>query len=809
MMRPLPGGITRRQSDPRLARGLPFLLLGLLFVILLRTAWMSDDSYITLRTVDNFVHGHGLRWNIDERVQTFTHPLWMFLVSACYFVTREAFYTTIFLSIAISMFTVWLVAFRAGASAGALALGGLALVLSRSFVDYSTSGLENPLTHLLAVLFLLNLTDGTPDRRRLLLLGAIVGLAALNRIDSVLLFAPGLVLAWGRFGWRRGLPVLAAGFVPFVLWELWSLFYYGLLVPNTALAKLNTGIGALSLAQQGIRYLWNSLRNDPVTLPVIASGVATAVAGRRPRDLAIALGILLYLVYIVKIGGDFMSGRFLSPLCVLSVVLLVQSDPHPIRYGKRALGVVFLALAFLTPYPSILSGPRFGVRGAGTIDRDGIADERRFYFCMSGMWNSDTSSEKPTRRLTRTGRDARRMKSPILVEGVVGAGGFCAGPGVHVVDYYALGDPLLSRLPSVQDDTLYTVFLLGNTGRKGSQTWRIGHFLRNIPDGYLKTILTGKNCLRDENLARYYDRLSMVTRGPLWSARRVAEIVRMNLGRYDRWIDRARPLKPEEIRWDEVIEVRPDAAIAYLKRAEQSFEAGRLDVALEDAQTALKLDPQNGQAYILTGRIYRDQGDLGRAIDAFEGARNVDPADATAYAHLGDSYLRRGDQQKAIEYFGQALKINSELSLVYANTGVAYAQMGRFVEAVGWLEKAHEIAPQNPLVCENLGMAYLNLGERKKAIAAFEEALALQPDLPSSMSAAGVAYADEGNDRRARELLERAVTLNPRDAEAAYRLGLILFSKGERQRAFDLWSAAADLGYEPAQRVLATRDFKP
>jgi len=71
-------------------------------VVLLRTAWVNEDAYITLRTVDNFVNGYGMRWNIAERVQTFTHPLWFFLITLPYLFTREAFYTVMVLSLLIS-----------------------------------------------------------------------------------------------------------------------------------------------------------------------------------------------------------------------------------------------------------------------------------------------------------------------------------------------------------------------------------------------------------------------------------------------------------------------------------------------------------------------------------------------------------------------------------------------------------------------------------------------------------------------------------------------------------------------------------
>jgi arabinofuranosyltransferase len=108
---------------------------------------VADDAFTTLRTVRNVVEGYGPRWNEHERVQTFTHPLWMLLVSAVVFVTREAYFTTLAVSIGCSLAAVTLLLRRAR-SAGTLLVCAMLLVSSRAFVDYSTSGLENPLTHL-------------------------------------------------------------------------------------------------------------------------------------------------------------------------------------------------------------------------------------------------------------------------------------------------------------------------------------------------------------------------------------------------------------------------------------------------------------------------------------------------------------------------------------------------------------------------------------------------------------------------------------------------------------------------------------
>ena len=69
--------------------------------VFLANAWIGDDAYITFRVVDNFVHGYGLTFNPDERVQAYTHPLWMLLLSAAYAITSDLFYTTLAISYAL------------------------------------------------------------------------------------------------------------------------------------------------------------------------------------------------------------------------------------------------------------------------------------------------------------------------------------------------------------------------------------------------------------------------------------------------------------------------------------------------------------------------------------------------------------------------------------------------------------------------------------------------------------------------------------------------------------------------------------
>ena len=117
------------------------LVAALLFLAVVHAAWLCDDAFITLRTVDNFVNGYGLRWNPSERVQSYTHPLWLFLVTLGYGATRVPAVGLLAPSFLCSAAFLWGVL---RATKDALLAGGLLLVLlsSKAFVEFSTSGLE-------------------------------------------------------------------------------------------------------------------------------------------------------------------------------------------------------------------------------------------------------------------------------------------------------------------------------------------------------------------------------------------------------------------------------------------------------------------------------------------------------------------------------------------------------------------------------------------------------------------------------------------------------------------------------------------
>ncbi len=494
---------------------LPALLVIAFAVVLVRTSWICDDAYITFRTVDNLVNGLGATWNAGERVQAYTHPLWMLLVSALRMVTGELFLTVHVLGIVLSTATAVIVARgpvdserRRDALAACVALA--VLLFSRGFVDYSTSGLENPLTHLLLAAFLVRFLGSREGG--LLLLAFLAGLAVTNRMDAALLFAPALLARWWQERSLRGLGALVLGFAPFLAWEIFSIVYYGFPFPNTAYAKLGTGIPAGELAAGGLRYLGNSFSGDPGTLVAIAFGTALPLLPRvrslGRRALPVSLGIALYLMYVVRIGGDFMSGRMLAAPLLAAVILIAVGLRRAPRWVGGAALLAVVALGFATPRATVLSTPDYGqdVSVVETGDGAGIIAERLYYYRATGLLSSRRTSDVPANTWALQGQEARRAGQKVMTRKTIGFFGYFAGPEVYVVDFHALSDPLLARIPEIT--------------RKRGGRWQPGHFRRELPPGYLATLRGNAEGLEDADLDRYFDELRVVVRGPLFTVER-------------------------------------------------------------------------------------------------------------------------------------------------------------------------------------------------------------------------------------------------------------------------------------------------
>ena len=247
---------------------------------------------------------------------------------------------------------------------------------------------------------------------------------------------------------------------------------------------------------------------------IIAASLSLSVESGNIRLRLLALGIGLYLLYTLSIGGDFMSGRFFSGAVLVSVMLLMRLLEGAKPRWKFGLAALSVLIGLIAPYPILLPRNNQPVFTQDDL-KSGINDERAFYYQTTGLpvvlANGGNLSD--AEGWVQHGLALRNSGKSVAQEGNIGFMGYYAGPGVYLLDTYGLSDPLLARLP-VSDPA----------------HWRVGHYERNIPPGYLETLKSGTIQIKDPGLAAFYQQLSLITRGPLWSSARLRAIWEMNTG---------------------------------------------------------------------------------------------------------------------------------------------------------------------------------------------------------------------------------------------------------------------------------------
>jgi arabinofuranosyltransferase len=497
----LPGGRWRLAALAAVAA-----LLAWLFF---RNGWVADDAYITFRSVEQLFAGNGPRWNPHERVQVFTHPLWFGLLALTRLASRHLYWNSLVLSFLVTTAAVFGIRCVPGIDRARWFVAVALLASSKAFVDYAWSGLETPVTYLLLgwlVVVWLRGRNGVdhPEAagrvREVTTLALIAGLLALNHPDLLLFALP--PLAHSIWTGRRTAPraalgrALAMGLAPAAAWATFATVYYGTPIPNTAYAKLNTGIPEHELWIQGLRYVTQTAIWDPVT--VLTCAVVLPAMLRAERWRWIGHGLVLHLVYVVKIGGDFMVGRLFAPAFFVSAICgatLIR------RRGHQMTVFALLALVNLVvPYSPIRLPEHFEVQTAiGAPETHGIVDEKAVYFEEQAL----------RRRLSLPATPLPVARDQVSVATMIGLYGYTAGLDQIIIDGHALSDPLLARLPA-------------------TRPWRPGHFWRERPEGYEQSLRDGVNRVKNPRIRRLYEDVRVMTQGRLFSGERLAAMLRLH-----------------------------------------------------------------------------------------------------------------------------------------------------------------------------------------------------------------------------------------------------------------------------------------
>ena len=154
-----------------------------------------------------------------------------------------------------------------------------------------------------------------------------------------------------------------------------------------------------------------------------------------------------------------------------------------------------------------------------------------------------------------------------------------------------------------------------------------------------------------------------------------------------------------------------------LELAAEYFQAGRMNVAMDEVGQALASDPDYPDAYGLLGLILMQNRDYEKADVAMRKAISLSPQDGNLIHNYAWMLCQQKHYAEADQWFDKAMAQPNyvERSKTLLAKGLCYQQAGQPQKAEKTLLTAYELDLNNPVVAYNLANVTLQAGDAKKA----------------------------------------------------------------------------------------------
>jgi tetratricopeptide (TPR) repeat protein len=230
--------------------------------------------------------------------------------------------------------------------------------------------------------------------------------------------------------------------------------------------------------------------------------------------------------------------------------------------------------------------------------------------------------------------------------------------------------------------------------------------------------------------------------------------------------------------WWDVVSKSPDKARPRTYLGLAYTEQGRIDEAIEQYRSAIRLKPDYPEAHNNLGNAFFNQGRIDEAIEKYRSAIRLKPGFADAHNNLGLAHVEQGRIDEAIEQYHLAIRLKPHFSDALINLGLAYTNQRRTAEAMEQFRLAIRLKPNSAEAHNNLGNVYAAKGMLDEAIGRFKNAIRLKPLNVDAHYNLGLACKKKGLKKEAIRAFKAVLRLNPRDEEAGNILHRLLAKDG-------------------------------
>jgi hypothetical protein len=317
----------------------------------------ADDFFYYIGTAENIASGHGSSMDGGLTQHNGYHPLFLWLMVPGFMVgiDKVAMVPVALMILAVAWSVAIMMAYRIGRRLGGqwgALVAPAVMALNIELLRRSLSGFETSLV----TMFLLATVLAVMERRSALVIGVLLGLASLARLDSVIMAVP---IAAFMIGQRRWRDLVVAGAVSAVVvspWVVWSWANFGTPLPLSGVLKSLHGRpedywqGLVVFARDSTYRLLGLAWRDllPPELALAAGTLVVASVVRRVRAtwwlLLYALGAPVFFAVMTGSRYEVQFIRYCTPaLCLLAILFFAR--PYRRDWLVLVLMVISLTLA--------------------------------------------------------------------------------------------------------------------------------------------------------------------------------------------------------------------------------------------------------------------------------------------------------------------------------------------------------------------------------------------------------------------------------------------------------------------------------
>ncbi len=224
----------------------------------------------------------------------------------------------------------------------------------------------------------------------------------------------------------------------------------------------------------------------------------------------------------------------------------------------------------------------------------------------------------------------------------------------------------------------------------------------------------------------------------------------------------------------------------------QKMESGQSMAAAIEWRQAVKLEPNNADAWVLLGDYYLTENNWSSALEAFKHVLQIKPDTSDLNARLAKCALELGNLEAARAYAEAELKKEPENIPALRVASSVSGTQHRNDDHLNYLQRLYKLQPQNPTVMLALALEYSERYNYAEAQPLLDKALAMEPDNIVTLDAHAKALYSEPtpeNLQRAKADWKKVLTFEPDNLEAHRSLARVALLENQPREAIKHFQA--------------------